>query len=58
MAGRIKHAQRSHRSYQRQAVMAGSFARQSAAYAAVRSAKKSQGILAGLKNMFHKSQAK
>ena len=58
MAGRVKHAQRSHRSYQANINSFGSFARSSAAHAQVRTAKKAQGLLASLKNMIHKSQAK
>ncbi len=58
MAGRVKHAQRSHRSYAVQAAQFDGFARRSAVYASTRAAKKTTGILESLKNMLHKSQAK
>jgi len=51
MAGKVKHAARSRRSYASHQMMAGSFARTSAAHATVKQAKKTQGILEGLKNM-------
>ena len=51
MAGSVKHAQRSHRSHANHQMMANSFARTSAAHATVKQAKKTQGILEGLKNM-------
>lgn len=51
MAGVLKHAQRSRRSYKNRQMMAGSFARTSAATAAVKQAKKTQGILEGLKKL-------
>ena len=51
MAGVLKHKQRSRRSHKNHQMMAGSFARTSAATATMKQAKKTQGILEGLKNL-------